>query len=314
MPKWHQSHTGRTDRRSALHNRLLNYLDAAARLGSIRRAARELNVASSAINRQILALERELGTPIFERLPRGLRLTAAGEILIEHVRGTMKGYVRTAARIDALQGLASGKVTLALTPGLADGVIPSVVARFLEQRPGVQVLLRTMAVEAIAGAVLSSEADLGLGYYLLPNPGLQALMSSETRLGLVMAPDHPLALQTAVRLAEVEEHSLVLVEPGMKLRGLVDAAFARLSLLPKPQIETNSVQTLKRLIMGSRRLTLLNRLDVADECSAGHLAFRPLIAPYLDPQPLALVARRTPEPLAMLFAEELRVTLPKLVD
>lgn len=293
---------------------MLRYLDVVAKMGSIRRAARELNVASSAINRQVLALENELGTPIFERLPRGLRLTAAGEVLIEHVRGTLKAYARTSARIEALQGLIGGKVTLALTPGLAGGAMPSIVSNFLENKPGVQVVLKTMSVESIANAVLSSEADLGLGYYLLPNPGLRALMNFETHFGMVASPGHPLALQTTVRLADLVEHPLVLVETGMKLRGIIDAAFARLSFTPNPHVETNSIHALIRIVADSRRVTLLNRLDVADECAMGRLVFRPLIAPYLDPQPLALVARPALDPLAILFATALQSALATLID
>jgi DNA-binding transcriptional LysR family regulator len=298
-----------------VHSRMLRYLDTVAKMGSIRRAARELNVASSAINRQVIALETELGSPIFERLPRGLRLTAAGEILIEHARETLKGYARTNARIDALQGLVGGKITLALTPGLAGGAIPSIVADFLEHRPGVQIVLKTMAVELIASAVIGGDADLGLGYYLLPNPGLRALMNFETHFGLVAAPGHPLALRTTVRLADLVDHPLVLVESSVKLRGVIDAAFARLSFTPKPHVETNSIHVLTRLVAdSSQRVTLLNRLDVADECAMGRLAFRPLIAPYLDPQPLALVARRALDPLAILFAEELQASLARLID
>lgn len=297
-----------------MHARMLRYLDVVAKMGSIRRAARELNVASSAINRQVLALENELGTPIFERLPRGLRLTAAGEVLIEHVRGTLKAYARTSARIEALQGLIGGKVTLALTPGLAGGAMPSIVSNFLENKPGVQVVLKTMSVESIANAVLSSEADLGLGYYLLPNPGLRALMNFETHFGMVASPGHPLALQTTVRLADLVEHPLVLVETGMKLRGIIDAAFARLSFTPNPHVETNSIHALIRIVADSRRVTLLNRLDVADECAMGRLVFRPLIAPYLDPQPLALVARPALDPLAILFATALQSALATLID
>jgi len=297
-----------------VHSRMLRYLDTVAKMGSIRRAARELNVASSAINRQVIALETELGSPIFERLPRGLRLTAAGEILIEHARETLKAYARTNARIDALQGLVGGKITLALTPGLAGGAIPSIVADFLEHRPGVQIVLKTMAVELIASAVISGDANLGLGYYLLPNPGLRALMNFETHFGLVAAPGHPLALRTTVRLADLVDHPLVLVENSVKLRGVIDAAFARLSFTPKPRVETNSIHALTRLVADGTRVTLLNRLDVADECALGRLAFRPLIAPYLDPQPLALVARRALDPLAILFAEELQARLAKLID
>ena len=73
-----------------LHSRKLQYIDEIARCGSIRKAAQRLNVASSAVNRQILALEEEFGAPLFERLPRGLRLTAAGEMCVEHIREVLK--------------------------------------------------------------------------------------------------------------------------------------------------------------------------------------------------------------------------------
>ena len=72
-----------------LHARMLKYLDEVVRSGSIRKAAERLNVAASAINRQVLTLERELGGPLFERLPRRMRLTAMGELLILHVRQTL---------------------------------------------------------------------------------------------------------------------------------------------------------------------------------------------------------------------------------
>lgn len=77
-----------------LHSRRLLYINEIARCGSIRKATARLNVASSAVNRQVLALEEEIGAPLFERLPRGLRLTAAGELCIEHIRDVLKNYER----------------------------------------------------------------------------------------------------------------------------------------------------------------------------------------------------------------------------
>ena len=69
------------------HLRLLRYVDEVARVGSIRQAAERLHVAPSAVNRRIQDIEDELGTPIFERLPRGMRLTAAGELFVRYIRG-----------------------------------------------------------------------------------------------------------------------------------------------------------------------------------------------------------------------------------
>ncbi len=73
-----------------MHARLLTYFDAIVRHGSIRKAAEAVHVAPSAINRHLLDLEAQLGLPLFERLQRGLRPTAARESLARHVRGTQR--------------------------------------------------------------------------------------------------------------------------------------------------------------------------------------------------------------------------------
>ncbi|HMT33238.1 MAG TPA: LysR family transcriptional regulator [Dermatophilaceae bacterium] len=71
---------------SPLHPKALRYLTAVAQLGSVQAAAREVSISASAIDRQILMLEEDMGVPLFERLPRGMRLTAAGELLLDSAR------------------------------------------------------------------------------------------------------------------------------------------------------------------------------------------------------------------------------------
>ena len=93
--------------------RQLEYLVTAIDCRSIAGAAEKLNVASSSINRQIIELEAELGTPLFERLPRRLRLTAAGEILINHIRQTLRDHDRARIRIAELGGVGRGTVRIA---------------------------------------------------------------------------------------------------------------------------------------------------------------------------------------------------------
>jgi DNA-binding transcriptional LysR family regulator len=295
---------------------MLRYLDTVARNGSIRRAAAELNVASSAINRQIIALEEELGVPLFERLPRRLLLTAAGEVVVEHVRETLKAYRRTEMKLDALKGLVRGRITIAVTPGLAEGPLPGVVSDFVKGHPGIHITLRGMPVDRIAPTVIGGDADLGLGYYLLPNAGLQALLRFETRFGAVLSAKHPLASRRKLRLADLQDYPAVLFEPGTRLRNIIDLAYERIALTAMPMVETNSIQALKRLVADGARVTLLNRLDVVDECARGMLVFRRLADSHLDRQPLVLAARArtTPSPMASLFAEALRKVLPDLVD
>jgi len=139
---------------SMLHARALRYLDEVARRGSIRAAAGRLNVSSSAINRQILELENDLGAQIFQRLPKRLRLTPIGELLIAHVRQTLKDYERIQLRIEDLKGARSGEVTIATMNGLAGGLLPSVLAAFQRTHPRVQVSVRSLFAEDIVKAVL----------------------------------------------------------------------------------------------------------------------------------------------------------------
>src|SRR6202451_2544 len=211
----------RSRTRPMLHSRLLRYLDEVSRLGSIRKAAVRLNVASSAINRQILALENELGAPIFERMPRRLRLTATGEVLIAHVRDTLKGHQRVEAQLGALKGLARGEVTIATMNGLAAGPLPRFLSSILDQHPRVHLRVRVLPFDQMTNAVLTGEADLALTYNPPNSPGLRIVASHELPLGAVVATRHPLARQRALRLADCAEFPLAVADFSMTIRPAV---------------------------------------------------------------------------------------------
>ncbi|RYF40625.1 MAG: LysR family transcriptional regulator, partial [Comamonadaceae bacterium] len=136
------------------HLRFLHYIDAVARCGSIRGAADQLHVAASAVNRRLQDLEAELGTPIFERLPRGVRLTAAGELFIGYARRRHADLEQVRSQIEDLRGVRRGRVTMAASQALAPAFLPRVIHEFQAARPGtsfdVKVLDRERAVQAVA--------------------------------------------------------------------------------------------------------------------------------------------------------------------
>ena len=82
-----------------MHARVLRYLDEVVRRGSIRKAAEHLHVAPTAVNRQILDLEAELGAPLFDRIHNRLRLTPLGEMVLTHVRSTLREHAALRERI-----------------------------------------------------------------------------------------------------------------------------------------------------------------------------------------------------------------------
>ncbi len=297
-----------------LHSRLLRYLDEVARLGSIRKAAARLNVASSAINRQILALESEIGAPIFERMPRRLRLTATGEVLIAHVRDTLKAHRRVAAQIEAFKGLTRGEVTVATMNGLAAGPLPRFLSSILDQHPRVLVRLRVLPFDQITNAVLTGEAELALTYNPPNSPGLRIVASHDLAIGAVVSPKHPLTKRRPLRLADCAEFPLAVADHSMTIRPAVELGFARANVVLQPTIETNSIEFMKKIARSGQAITLLNPVDVAEEVAAGEIRLLPV--QELDAYPIALKllvrARGGLDAFSSVVVEELRKAMPWL--
>jgi DNA-binding transcriptional LysR family regulator len=299
-----------------LHSRKLLYINEIARTGSIRKAAARLNVASSAINRQILALEEEMGAPLFERLPRGLRLTAAGELCIEHIREVLKNYDRLEGRIKSLKMQQAGKVRLATTVGLASGPLPEIITRFQSEHSRVFFQLRSDAGTASINQVLSGEVDIGLGFNIPATPGIRTLGNFDIPIGVILPPGHPLIGPGPINLADVVQERLVLAQQGTSLRDVINLAMARLDVSIEPVLETNASEMLKKLVRCGAGLSMLNPLDVITECRQGELVFRSIADPHSRHQPLKLFARaRAPlDSATSLFVEYLLAELAGLVQ
>jgi DNA-binding transcriptional LysR family regulator len=260
-------------------------------------------------------LEEELGTPIFERLPRGLRLTAAGELCVEHIREVIKSYEKLEGRIRGLKMPQAGKVSMVATVGLVAGPLPEIFARFIESHPRVRVQMRTDAGSTTLHPVISGEVDIGLGFNIPATPGIRTLANFDVPLGVVLPPSHRLAAEERVSLIEVVQERLVLAQPGTSLREVINLAFAPLPLPVEPILESNSSEMLKQMVKLGVGLSLLNPLDVLSECRRGELVYRPLTDPYVRHQPMKLFTRaRAPlDAATSVFVEFLMGELLEMV-
>src|SRR6476619_7126846 len=140
---------------SMRHLRFLRYVDEVARAGSIRRAAEQLHVTASAVKRRVMDLEEELGAPLFERRPRGVRLTAAGELFVRYIREQTGDVDRMKSQIEDLKGLRRGTVRIACSQALALDFLPRQIGEFRKKHPyvtfDVKVLDHEQAMESLAG-------------------------------------------------------------------------------------------------------------------------------------------------------------------
>ena len=294
-----------------LHSRLLTYVDEVARTGSIRKAATHLNVAASAISRQILALEAQLGTPLFQRLPKKLILTAAGEVLIAHIRQTLKELTRTQVKIEELKGLRRGEITVAMMSGLASNLVPGTVKQFRLANPRVKLVLTLLTTgEDIQSAVATGEADLGIGFDFTKDSNLKVLARAAGKLGAVMAPNHPLAKRASIRLSDCVDYPLVIADESTAIRPYLNTAFTRISLDPQPIIETNAIEIMRHAAILENGITFLTPFDIEFERRAGRLVYVPVRELAHDTQTLLLIGHeRGTSAIASVLAEMLRMMM-----
>jgi DNA-binding transcriptional LysR family regulator len=146
-------------------------------------------VSASAIDRQILNAEAELGMPLFERLPTGLRLTAAGEIMMAAGGRWQKSLADVRAQIEDLRGLKRGHVDIAIIDALAKGYIPRTIRTIQAQYPGITVGVRVLENNAIHRVIANAEVDFGIFFEPRSIRDLTVRAFADVVLGFVTVPD-----------------------------------------------------------------------------------------------------------------------------
>jgi DNA-binding transcriptional LysR family regulator len=212
----------------------------------MRKAAAALNVASSALNRQILDLEQSLGVQLFERLPRGVRLTSAGEMLLGHVRRVARDFELTRSQIEDLRGLRRGHVRVAAIEAMA-AVVGRLIVASQHDHPRVSFDYLITGSREVVSAVLSEEVDIGYAFNPLPDRAFQVVAETEETLHAIMARDHPLAGYQALRLTDCSGYPLLLGDASLGGRQLLDEAAAQASMTLNPVATGNSVEVMKAI-------------------------------------------------------------------
>jgi DNA-binding transcriptional LysR family regulator len=248
--------------------------DEVARRGSIRKAAESMHLTAAAVHQQILNLEEQVGTLLFDRMPRGMQLTAAGEIMIAAVRRGQRDFDNALTQVEDLRSLRRGHVSLAVPHSSAEQLVPDVIKTAMKSYPGVTYSVRSGSGEAILKWVANGEADLGFCLRRKPPPGVEERRAFAQRLGLVTPPGHPLTLfGKQPRLRDCLDHPLILMTPDTELRAMVDQIDNREHRKVRPQVETTSVAMMRRLIANGTGIGFLIPENVDEDVAQGRLVW-----------------------------------------
>jgi DNA-binding transcriptional LysR family regulator len=272
--------------------RLLTYVDAVARHGSIRKAADALSVASSALNRQILDLETDLGTALFERLPRGVRLTAAGEVFLAYARQAISELKAVESQVEQLRGLVRGQVGVGAVESVAGELLPSAITRFQAEHPNVRFHVRIGAPEDLVSILIADQVDLILTHYPPPRKHVAVAATAEQALCALVVSDHPLAGRSDLRLRDCLAYPLALADTTLAGRALIEQVLAQASFDLDPRLVSNSVEMMKAFARINRGVCFQFRRPGKAPIPPGDMIALPLIDPPLLQARLVLATRR----------------------
>jgi len=267
-------------------------LDAVARAGSIRKAAERLHMASSALNRRVLQIEDELGTPVFERLAQGVRLTAAGEIFLGHVRQSLTGLEAAVSQIEQLRGLVRGEVRIAAAESVSLSLLPAAIGAFQARHPGVRFRLQLGGTQRLMADLLADQADLLLAHDPPEDEALQRLAELPQALCAVLRPDHPLAGRSGLRLADCAAWPVALGDESHGGRRLIDGLLQRSRLQLNVALVASSVQAMLAHTRETGVISFQFAVGTLREVARGEVVAVPLVDRALARNRLVLAVRR----------------------
>lgn len=259
-----------------LQGTALRYFLEVARTGSITEAAGRLDVAPSAVSRQIARLERELDVLVFERRARGMSLNAAGELLVAYAKRVQQDIDRVAGDILALRGLRQGRVRLASTEGYAFDFLPAAIASFRRTYSGIHFSLEAYSSKEISNRVRAGDADIGVTLTMTSERDIRVELRRPAPVLAIMASDHPLAGMRRLSISQLVSYPLALPGQDSTVRQLFDISCSRQQLHCEPVFVSGHLDALINFALEGGGVMLCGELAVRSHLRRGGIAAVPL--------------------------------------
>jgi len=253
----------------------LNHLaifHAVAREGSITLGAERLHISQPAVSKQLQELEKSLGTLLFDRLPRGVRLTETGELLESYARRLFGLEAEAKSALAEMRGLERGRLAVGASMTIGGYMLPDVLARFHQKYPGIDLRLEIANTEEVQQRLIEGTLDVGLTEGFLEHPELEAMVFREDELVVIAPPNHPLLSEAPVTAERLCQEPFVVREEGSGTRAVVERAFALRGLALQSAMSLGNIEAIKRAVAAGVGIAIVSALTVGLEVGAGRLA------------------------------------------
>lgn len=244
---------------------------------NVTRAAERVHLAQSSVTGQIQALEEELGTPLFDRSRRGLRLTPAGQRLQEYAAKLLALADEARAAVASAGGGVAGRLVIGGLETLCAMRLPALLAAYRQRCPAVEVTLKAASSGELRGTVKSGTADACFVFGdVADDADLEGETIAHEALAVIAPPGHPFAARRSLAFADLAGAPFLVTETGCVYRCMFERAFAPLAGAgPRIAGEYGSIAAIRALVEAGEGCALLPRFVVADAVADGRLAMLP---------------------------------------
>jgi DNA-binding transcriptional LysR family regulator len=286
--------------------RHLAVFHAVAKAGSVNAAAPLLRTSQPAVSRELQTLEGRLGMPLFDRLPRGMRLTEAGQVLLSYAERIF-GIEQAAERaMRELADLESGQLAIGASNTIGTYLLPGFIARYHRRYPRIRLSLEIGNTGEVVKGIHDARFTLAFVEGSVHDETLEVREIRRDRIVAVASPGHPLAAAGRASLQALAQTPALLREHGSGTREIVDQALARHGLALDSFLEIGNSEALKRVTLEGGGVGWLSELCVVQELAAGSLVALDTAELELERPLFALTLRgRHLAPSALLFLQQI---------
>jgi LysR family hydrogen peroxide-inducible transcriptional activator len=240
----------------------LRYFCAAAETGSFTRGARKEQVTQPTLSQQLLKLESELGTKLFDRRQHPIRLTTSGRTFLRSAKLILDQLSVAKQEIHKSSKEQGGSISVGSTPTLTQYLLSPMVRRFVRSHPSVRVQVIDDLQVRLLPALRSGLLDLALVH--LPIAGREFRTENLMRQSLYVAvpKNHPLAERKQVRLAELRQDAFLLLREGLQFRAIVREALRRAQVEPDVVFESSSLGNILAMVSAGAGISLVPEMAV----------------------------------------------------
>jgi DNA-binding transcriptional LysR family regulator len=249
---------------------------AVASCSSVSGGARQLHISQSAVSKQLAEFERTLGVALFERLPRGVRLTEAGRLLLGYANRLFSIEAEAEQALGDLQQLSRGRIAIGASRTIGAYMLPPVLAAFRRSYPRVELALQVENTQAIENKLVAGEIDLGFSEGIVSSELLDYQVFAQDELVLVAAARDPVTRQAPLTVAALAELPLLMHEVGSGTRAVTEQALAARQIEVRPAMTLASTEALKQTVATGIGVAILSALAVQTELRARTLVVVPI--------------------------------------